>query len=88
MCCIMDNNIFSCQICRKKDIEYSITTYRDINHKVKKVTEKDVKKFMRDFESNNNNLDNNDISNNRENKLTYELKTIDKFLYDTLSIFD
>lgn len=84
----MDNNIFSCPICRKKDIESSITTYRDINHKVKKVTEKDVKKFMRDFESNNNNLDNNDISNNRENKLTYELKTIDKFLYDTLSIFD
>lgn len=84
----MDNNIFSCPICRKKDIESSITTYRDINHKVKKVTEKDVKKFMRDFESNNNNLDNNNISNNRENKLTYELKTIDKFLYDTLSIFD
>ena len=52
------------------------------------MTENDVKKFMRDFESNNNNLDNNDISNNRENKLTYELKTIDKFLYDTLSIFD
>ena len=88
MCCIMDNNIFSCPICRKKDIESSITTYRDINHKVKKVTEKDVKKFMRDFENNNNNLDNNNISNNRENKLTYELKTIDKFLYDTLSIFD
>ena len=80
----MDNDNFSCPMCRKKNIESSITTYRDINHRIKKITEKDIKKFLREHENDNNNT----FFNSQENKLSYELKAIDKYFFDTRFIFD
>ena len=84
ICCVMDNDNLSCPMCRKKNIESSITTYRDINHRIKKITEKDIKKFLREHENDNNNT----FFNSQENKLSYELKAIDKYFFDTRFIFD
>ena len=83
ICCVMDNDNLACPICRKKNIESSITTYKDINHKIKKITENDIKRFLRNHENNNNNY-----FNSQENKLSYELKVIDKYLFDTMTMFD
>ena len=79
----MDKDNLVCPICRKKNIESSITTYKDINHKIKKITENDIKRFLRNHENNNNNY-----FNSQDNKLSYELKVIDKYLFDTMTMFD
>ena len=82
ICCVKQNDNLICTICRNEEIEASITSLKNNNITIRKVSDGDIKKFNNKFENNNKD------TNYKENNYFSGLKNIDKYYFDSDSIFN
>ena len=81
-CCVKQNDVLICPICRNEEIESSLTSLKENQIKISKASDNDIQKFLLKKQNQNNDYDNN------EGNYSRFLKNIDKHYFDSDLIFN